>query len=230
MADLLNKIEGGAGWPVGMEQGRVAFLAKDDVNNDDPMKFEVQTPGHITSLVQAMSIGEIRSPTTMDGGMGDGCKICGCRAARSPGCCIRLGNILEHAKLTGQEYTAGTIDIAKLLDQIPRTAIYMIAKHTGMPTKVLDTYRRYQEALKVRNTTGGGLGLPYAKRAGIPQGDPLSMLFAAMVMRGWASMMEEIGMRLYLYVDDMLLVAAGERHHQRFVIALDLTHQYLKDL
>ncbi len=39
----------------------------------------------------------------------------------------------------------------------------------------------------------GGLGEPFPKEAGVPQGDPLSMLFAAMILRPWASLVEDTG-------------------------------------
>ena len=64
-------------------------------------------------------------------------------------------------------------DISKFFDQVVRALIYMLAKIAGMPNKVLDAYRRFQEDLETVNTIVGGLGIPYKRRCGIPQGDPL---------------------------------------------------------
>ena len=55
------------------------------------------------------------------------------------------------------------------------------------------------------------------------------MMFAAIILRPWAEMMEAQGMLPYLYVDNMLLVGKWEDHYTRFLAALDATHQYLKD-
>ena len=54
-----------------------------------------------------------------------------------------------------------------------------------MPPAVLDSYRKYQENLQVRNSIAGGLGRLYRKKTSIPQGDPFSMMFTALLMRPW---------------------------------------------
>merc|ERR1712139_283251 len=96
--------------------------------------------------------------------------------------------------LEGIEFYGVAVDIAKYFDQINRALVYMLMKAAGIPTKVLDAYARFQEELKVRNTIGGGLGQKYKARMGVPQGDPFSMMAAAIVMRPWAVMMREAEM------------------------------------
>ena len=60
-----------------------------------------------------------------------------------------------------------------------------------MPQNVLDTYARFQEELKVRNSLAGTLGAEYHKRTSIPQGCPLSMAIVAMIMHPWLALMKK---------------------------------------
>ena len=78
-----------------------------------------------------------------------------------------------------------------------------------MPIPIVEAYRKYQEALQMRNTVAGGIGKPYTKEVGIPQGDPLSMLFAALILRAWAGMMQRSNVTTYLYVDDMIVLTTN---------------------
>ena len=92
--------------------------------------------------------------------------------------------------------------------------------------KNINTYRRYQEDRRVRNTVAGSLGKPYKKEVGIPQGDPLSMLFAALILLAWAELMKEEEIQPYLFVDGVMLVATGDTEEEverRFVMAMELS-------
>ena len=83
----------------------------------------------------------------------------------------------------------------------------------------------------MRNTVAGGVGTPYVKKVGIPQGDPLSMLFAALILRAWAQMMVEEGVTPFLFVDDMMVLAEHEEEEEamkKFVRSLEKTHRYLE--
>ncbi len=67
--------------------------------------------------------------------------------------------------------------------------------------------------------------MKYAAEAGLPQGDPLSMMAAAIVMKPWAAMMREDGMTPYLFVDDILLMGREEQEIQKFKMAMNKTLQ-----
>ena len=67
----------------------------------------------------------------------------------------------------------------------------MIAKRAGLPTKILDAYSRFLENLVVYNSVAWSLGKKLTRRCGIPQGDPLSMMIVAMIMRPWLVRMEK---------------------------------------
>ena len=95
--------------------------------------------------------------------------------------------------LSDTAFCGGTADIMKFFDQIPRELVYEMCRIAGMPSRILHTYKVYQEGLKVRNSLAGTLGKPYKQKASLPQGCPLSIMLVALYMRPWLSLMEEAG-------------------------------------
>ena len=85
------------------------------------------------------------------------------------------------------------MDFEKMFDTVPRELIYRLARASGMPEQILSAYQRSQEELRIRNVIGGMVGNRYKADLGIPQGDPLSVMFAALIMRPWAVMMRDKG-------------------------------------
>ena len=79
----------------------------------------------------------------------------------------------ETMKLDGKEHCGGVADIAKFFDKIRRPLIYKLAEAAGMPPKVLRAYNGYLKTLNHYNALAGGIGKPYRKKCGIPQGVPV---------------------------------------------------------
>ena len=92
---------------------------------------------------------------------------------------------MEEHKLNGKHFVGGVADIAKFFDQIRRGLVYKTCKAAGMPTGVLRAYQTYIESLKVYNCVAGGMGTPYTRTCGIPQGCHFSMTIVAPKMRPW---------------------------------------------
>ena len=138
---------------------------------------------------------------------------------------------IESLKLDGKDYSGGVADIAKFFDQIRRSLMYKMAEAAGMPPQVLRAYKEYLEALVLYNALAGGMGKPYRKKCGIPQGCPLSMLMVALIMRPWIVMMRTIhGVSCYILADDVLLLAEGASMVGKLAEALNATHEYLNDM
>ena len=95
------------------------------------------------------------------------------------------GLLLEWCKLYEADYTGGAADIFKCFDQILRPLVDRLLEKAGMPDGTRGAYIRYVDALEVRNTVAGGLGEPYKRPTSIPQGDPLSMMVTALLLRPW---------------------------------------------
>ena len=136
--------------------------------------------------------------------------------------------VLEDLRLDNKHYCGGTADIAKRFDQVRRLLVYEVAKAAGMPEPILKAYQSYLDNLHVYNCLAGGVGRPYLRRCGIPQGCPFSMCMVALIMRPWCLLMRKSGgVRSYVLADDVLIVATGSDTASNFAKALDTTHEYL---
>ena len=68
------------------------------------------------------------------------------------------------------------LELCQLLDipisgmQLLRGLVYDLAKIAGMPAGILHAYCSFQEDLHLYNAAAGGLGMPYQRITGIPQG------------------------------------------------------------
>ena len=135
---------------------------------------------------------------------------------------------IEDLTMDRKNYCGGTADIAKFFDQIRRTLVFRIAKAAGMPQPVLTAYQNYIDNLLVYNCLAGGIGKPYRRRCGIPQGCPYSMAMVALIMRPWVLLMRTmVNIQCYILADDVLIVATGNHMIRNFTKALDATHLYL---
>ena len=127
----------------------------------------------------------------------------------------------EELHLKGKQYSGAGVDVFKCFDKIVRELVYSLAGTAGMPSKVLSSYRRYQEGLTTRNAVAGGLGQPYTRYMGIPQGCPMSMMVIMLLLRAWIIEMRSTDAKPRDLADDLLMVASGENHGDLIVEAVD---------
>ena len=135
---------------------------------------------------------------------------------------------MESMQLHRTDFCGGAVDIAKCFDQISRHLLYRLAAVAGMPKGILTAYKNFQEDLVVYNTIARGIGKPYSRRCGIPQGDPLSMMMVALMMRPWVSLMLYLGLSPWILADDILLMAFGPDMLASFANGMHATHLYIR--
>ena len=100
-----------------------------------------------------------------------------------------------------------------------------------MPQPILTAYKNYLENMYVYNCLAGGIGRPFIRKCGIPQGCPFSMAMVALIMRPWILLMRKVGdTKCFILADDVLVVATGKHMAKKFVRALDQTHIFLHDM
>jgi len=100
-----------------------------------------------------------------------------------------------------------------------------------MPERILVAYTAYLEYMLVHNCLAGGVGTPYWRKCGIPQGCPFSMCMVALIMRPWIIVMRTITtINAYILADDVLMMATGDRMTDHLAKAIDKTHAFLHDL
>ena len=130
-----------------------------------------------------------------------------------------------------ESFSGAVADISKFFDQIRRRLVYRMLRTAGMPEPIQKAYENYVEGLQMYNCLAGGIGSPYRRRRGIPQGCPLSMMIVAMLMRPWIVLMRSIECtRCYILADDVLILATGGNMLSAAAEAISATHKYLAAL
>ena len=100
-----------------------------------------------------------------------------------------------------------------------------------MPQPVMTAYISYLDNLYVYNCLAGGVGRPFLRRCGIPQGCPFSMAMVALKMRPWILIMRTFeGITCSILADDVLILSTGRHMARNFAKALDATHTLLHNM
>ena len=158
LAMLMNLIEEGAPWPTDTNVGRLAFMSKDENKLDDVLAYRLLSILAVLyrrwATVRLRNLKEWIATCAEDG------FFAGTDALGAEDAWWETAVVLEEMLLNNTPFSAGTSDIFKCFDQIPREVIYMLALHFGIDPKVLFAYRRFQENLMMRNTVAGGIGKP----------------------------------------------------------------------
>ena len=208
-----------------MNQARAAFMAKDEEDNLNTLAYRVllMLPSiyrlwGITRLAHLQPwIAEWAMPEMYSGVEGQ----CAEEAA------YNTALLLEHCRLKDTDFTGGTTDIYKFLDQVQRPLLYELLEKAGTPKGISEAYKKFLDKLLVYNTVAGGVGKGYHEKASIPQGDPLSMMVTALLMRPWIMEMKAMAMNTRILVGDLQLVSICPRHVANFKDAFDNTHTHL---
>ena len=228
IAILLSQIENGAPWPDSTTHARVIFLEKDGAPVGKVMSYRPLT---ITSPLYrcwgTMRLEDLQPwiATWALEEMHAGVPGLGATDAWHDA----LTN-LEELKIEREDFSGAVADIAKFFDQIRRRLVYYLAGAAGMPRPVLHAYRAYIEQLRMYNCVAGGIGAPYRRRCGIPQGCPFSMMMVALIMRPWIALMRALGKAVMCYIlaDDVLILTKGEQMVPKLAEAINTTHLYLQ--
>ena len=138
--------------------------------------------------------------------------------------------LVEWCRAKGVDFTGGSADIYKCFDQVMRPLVKSTLEAAGMPEAILNTYTKYLEKLEVHNTIAGGLGKPYGRPTSIPQGEPLSMMVVALLLRPWIIQMRQLSMKPRILADDLQLISIGTRHLDHFQYDFSKTHEHLEDM
>ena len=114
---------------------------------------------------------------------------------------------VESFDLEGTRWAMGSVDCYKCFDQVVRPRLYALLLKARGPATSVSAYARFQDRVQVRLSVSGGLGAPLGNVCGIPQGDPLSMTFLALLMTPWVRMMKMMHVVPGLLADDVHLTA-----------------------
>ena len=225
---LLNAIEDGPEWPEDVTTARAAFLANDVDRFEDPLAYRVLLIMPV--LYRRWACCRLRAMAHWIKRWQLQEMVAGVAEMGADDAWWETALDLEEHLLNGTPFSGAGVDVFKCFDQIVRDLVYRLAETAGMPSKVLRTYKKYQEGLQTRNAVAGGLGTPYKRFMGIPQGCPMSMMIIILILRAWLIEMRETNVKPRDLADDLLMVASGPQHEHSIKEAVEKAYDYMQDM
>ena len=150
VAALYNLIEEGAPWPQGTECAKADFLEKEGAPKGEVMSYRILlimaalyrkwATIRLGSMDEWIGLWALKEMYAGTGGQG------------AEDAWYQTMADIEALNVAGDHYCGAAADIMKFFDQIIRELVYALAAVAGMPKRVLEPYKRFQEALMVYNS------------------------------------------------------------------------------
>ena len=117
-------------------------------------------------------------------------------------------------------------DVVKSFDTVDRNILDCVLSSLGLPGWFRHTYFEYHSKVRIRFKLAAGLGEPWTRDGGIPQGCPLSMMFIVALYLPWClGLAEMAGVFPQLYADNLKCVSYGEAE---LLAAAQFTSRYIR--
>ena len=99
-------------------------------------------------------------------------------------------------------------DVIKSFDTVDRTILDRVLSSLGLPGWFRHAYWEYHAHVRTRFKLASGLGEPWTRDGGIPQGCPLSMMFIVALYMPWCRYLSaQVGVQPQLYADNLKCVS-----------------------
>ena len=99
-------------------------------------------------------------------------------------------------------------DVVKSFDTVDRSILDRVLSSLGLPGWFRHAYFEYHAHVRLRFKLASGLGEPWTRDGGIPQGCPLSMMFIVALYLPWCRYLSaQVGVRPQLYADNLKCVS-----------------------
>ena len=95
----------------------------------------------------------------------------------------------------------------KVFDPVDREILDSVLSSLGLPAWFRHAYFEYHAHVRLRFKLAAGLGEPWTRDGGIPQGCPLSMMFIVALYLPWCRYLSaQVGVEPQLYADNLKCV------------------------
>ena len=99
-------------------------------------------------------------------------------------------------------------DVVKSFDTVDRGILDRVLSSLGLPAWFRHAYFEYHSHVRLRFKLAAGLGQPWTRDGGIPQGCPLSMMFIVALYLPWCRHLDaQYGVSPQLYADNLKCVS-----------------------
>ena len=117
-------------------------------------------------------------------------------------------------------------DVVKSFDTVDRVIFDSVLSRLGLPGWFHHAYFEYHAHARLRFKLASGLGEPWTRNGGIPQGCPLSMMFIVALYLPWCRYLAaQVGVQPQLYVDNLKCLS---RNPDLLLSAARFTTQYVR--
>ena len=117
-------------------------------------------------------------------------------------------------------------DVVKSFDTVDRTILDRVLSSLGLPGWFRHAYFEYHAHVRMRFKLAAGLGAPWTRDGGIPQGCPLSMMFIVALYLPWCRYLSaQVGVQPQLYADNLKCVS---RDPDSLLAAAQFTTGYVR--
>ena len=117
-------------------------------------------------------------------------------------------------------------DVVKSFDTVDRGVLDMVLSSLGLPGWFRHAYFEFHSHVRLRFKLAVGLGQPWTRDGGIPQGCPLSMMFIVALYLPWCNFLgSQVGVQPQLYADNLKCVSHDP---EVFLSAARLTTGYVR--
>ena len=233
-AELLNAIEAGCPWPEQTLPVRASFVSKaGPVTNPDAGCMDFRVLSVLDVLYRRWGSLRVKQLRPWTRSWASPHLFAGVPGASAQDAWWELGLQVEHSIAAGSACMIGSVDIYKCHDQVSRLLGMMVARCAGLPSAISTAYLSFHGACLYRNAVGaGGVGTPYMRPRGIPQGCPLSSLILAAITQVWVNVVLSHGAIPRALADDWTVSLSGCPHEIKhpFCDALDATHAFVRDM
>ena len=99
-------------------------------------------------------------------------------------------------------------DVVKSFDSVDRWILDCVLSNLGLPAWFRHAYWEYHAHVRLRFKLAAGLGEPWSRDGGIPQGCPLNMMFIVALYLPWCRYLSaQVGVHPQLYADNLKCVS-----------------------
>ena len=97
--------------------------------------------------------------------------------------------------------------LSNLFDTVDRGVLDLVLSSLGLPGWFRHAYFEFHSHVRLRFKLAVGLGQPWTRDGGIPQGCPLSMMFIVALYLPWCNYLgSQVGVQPQLYADNLKCV------------------------
>ncbi len=141
--------------------------------------------------------------------------IIGGRQGESQDIPIAVALAIEAARMdVGEEVLVVSTDYSKFFDNLSWEVIQTIGGAFGLPREFLEKIGMFITQIKRRIMFQGVVGEEFLALNGVPQGDPLSIVWCNLITGLWARKLHRVTPEVtpFAYIDDKYLICAESKH------------------